>query len=183
MSSARLKNAAACAVHVFSSKRAWIGAALITACIFVPPPARADSTTDSFTVSAHVVSSCEVIASDLDFGDYNPVAAANVDAATSLSVTCTNGTGYNVGLDLGLGAGASTAMRYMVDGGAVHALGYTLYQNAGRTTLWGTTVGSNTRAGAGTGSAATIDVFGRIPMNQAVPSGNYSDTITVSVTW
>jgi len=168
---------------MFWPKRVLMSAAMIAACILGPPPARADSTTDSFTVSAHVVSSCEVIAGDLNFGDYNPVAAANVDAATTLSVTCTNGTGYNVGLDLGLGAGASTATRYMVDAGAVHALGYTLYQNAGRTTLWGATVGSNTLAGAGTGSAATIDVFGRIPMNQTVPSGNYSDTITVSVTW
>ncbi len=108
--------------------------------------------------------------------------AANVDAATTLSVRCTNGTAYNVGLNLGGGAGASTATRYMVDGSS-NTLGYTLYQNAGRTTLWGTTVGSNTRSGTGTGNAVTIDVFGRIPMNQTAPTGNYSDTITVSVVW
>lgn len=168
---------------MFSLKQILMGATAIAVCALTPATAHADSTTDTFVVSAHVVSSCEVVADDLSFGDYNPVTAANVDAATTLSVTCTNGTGYNVGLNLGGGAGASTATRYMVDGGAAHSLGYTLYQNAGRTTLWGTSVGSNTRAGTGTGSAATINVYGRIPMNQTVPSGNYSDTITVSVSW
>ncbi len=182
MSSARLRSADARAVHT-SKPRNILAVLAAAACLAAPGLAHADSTTDTFTVSAHVVSSCEVIANDLDFGDYNPVVAANVDAATTLSVTCTNGTDYNIGMNLGDGAGASTATRYMVDAGAAHALSYTLYQNAARTTLWGTTVGTNTRAGAGTGSAATIDVYGRIPMSQTAPSGNYSDTITVSVTW
>ncbi|MBX9747168.1 MAG: spore coat U domain-containing protein [Hyphomonadaceae bacterium] len=141
----------------------------------------ADDDTDTFTVSATVLATCEVIANDLAFGSYDPVAAAHLDASTTLSVTCTNGTGYNVRLNLGEGAGASTATRFM-DNGA-QTLGYTLYRNAGRTQLWGTTIGSDTLAGAGTGAPATITVYGRIPMQQAVPSGTYDDTVTVTVTW
>jgi spore coat protein U-like protein len=173
MSSARLKCANARAVHV------WIAICLA----FAPVSARAGTDSDTFTVSANVLATCEIVANDLDFGDYNPIAAANLDAATTLSVTCTNGAGYNIGLDLGEGAGASTAARHMANSGDTHFLGYTLYQNPGRTTLWGASIGSNTRAGTGTGSAATIDVYGRIPMSQTVPSGSYSDTITVTVSW
>jgi spore coat protein U-like protein len=143
--------------------------------------ARADDDTDTFTVTATVLASCEISANDLAFGDYDPVAAANLDAATTLSVTCTNGTPYNVALDLGGGAGASTATRYMTSGG--DTLGYTLYRNAGRTQLWGETIGNDTLAGVGAGTPASVDVYGRIPMQQAAPSGDYQDTITVTVTW
>ncbi|QGZ93832.1 Csu type fimbrial protein [Terricaulis silvestris] len=159
-----------------------IAGAFATA-VLAPMNAHAGTDTDTFTVTANVLATCEIVANDLDFGDYNPVAASNLDAATTLSLTCTNGTSYNVGLDLGEGTGASTATRYMADSGDTYFLGYTLYQNAGRTTLWGANVGSNTLAGSGTGSAATIDVYGRVPMTQTVPSGNFSDTITVTVTW
>lgn len=165
-----------------SVKQILVAATALAGATLAPAVAHADSASNSFTVSAHVVSSCEVTANDLNFGDYNPVAAANVDAATTLSVRCTNGTAYNVGLDMGAGSGASPATRYMADSSS-NALAYTLYQNAGRTTLWGTTVGTNTRSGTGTGNAVTIDVYGRIPMNQTAPTGNYSDTITVSVVW
>lgn len=156
-------------------------AAITLAAALCSGVAFADDDTDSFTVSATVLATCDITANDLAFGNYNPIAAAHLDAATTLSVTCTNGTTFNLSLDLGGGSGASTATRYMVSGG--DTLGYTLYRNAGRTQLWGQTIGTNTLAGTGTGSAATIDLYGRVPMQQASPAGAYSDTITVTVTW
>lgn len=155
-------------------------AAAFTALVCAPLNARADDDTDSFTVSANVVATCEVTADDLDFGAYNPITASHLDAATTLSLTCTNGTGYSVGLSLGDGASATVNTRYM-DDGDTHLLAYTLYQNAGRTLLWGSS--SNTKSGTGTGTAVVIDVFGRVPMNQTVPAGAYEDTIVVTVTW
>jgi spore coat protein U-like protein len=143
--------------------------------------AYADDDTDSLTVSATVLATCEVTANDLDFGDYDPLASSHLDAATTLSVTCTNGTPYNIALDLGIGLGATTAARVMVDGG--DTLNYTLYRNSTRTQLWGETIGTDTLSGVGSGNAATIDVFGRVPMLQQAPSGDYEDTITVKVTW
>lgn len=141
--------------------------------------AYADDDTDSFTVSATVLATCDVAANDLDFGDYDPIVAAHLDAATTLSVTCTNGTAFNIGLDLG--AGATPSVRLMADG--ANTLSYTLYRDASRTQLWGQTIGSNTRTGTGTGTAATIDLYGRVPMQQTAPSGDYEDTVTVRVTW
>jgi spore coat protein U-like protein len=169
MSSARRKNAAARAVHILAG----------ALCALVPGAALAGDDTDTFTVSATVLATCEVIADDLEFGDYDPVQASPLDAETSLSVTCTSGTPYTLGLSLGDGAGASVANRYMQDG--ADQLAYILYQNSGRTTLWGES--SNTLAGVGDGIADTIDVFGRVPMQQAAPAGEYEDTITVTVTW
>ncbi len=135
--------------------------------------------TDSMTVSATVLATCDVQANDLVFGGYDPVVASHLDAATTLSVTCTNGTGYNVALNLG--SGATPGVRHMT--GGANTLNYTLYRDASRTQLWGQTTGSDTRAGTGTGNAATIDLYGRVPMRQTAPSGDYEDTITVTVTW
>ena len=158
-----------------------IAASLAALLVLAPSAAFAGSDTDSFQVTATVLASCDVTASNLTFGNYNPVTASHLDAATTLSVTCTNGTAYNVGLSLGSGTGASTTTRYMKQGS--DQLGYALYRNAGRTQLWGTNTGTDTLAGTGTGSAATIDVFGRVPMQQAAPAGGYSDTIVVTVSW
>jgi spore coat protein U-like protein len=189
MSSARLKSAKVRAVHTPTAMPSGLGravrATLIAAAFAAAAPlnAYAGTDTDTFTVSANVVATCEVIADDLEFGDYNPVTAANLDAATTLSLTCTNGTAYNVALNVGTGTGASTATRYMANAGGTHFLGYTLYRNGGRTQLWGSAIGADTLNGTGSGAAANIDVFGRIQMNQAVPSGEYTDTITVTVSW
>jgi len=142
--------------------------------------ARADSDTDSFTVTATVLASCEVAANDLDFGDYDPVIATHLDVATTLAVTCTNGTPYDVGLGLGAGAGATTTTRYMQ---GADPLGYGLYRNAGRTLLWGEDEGNNTVSAVGDGTPDTINVYGRVPMQQDVGAGNYTDTVIVTVSW
>ncbi|MGE0742818.1 MAG: spore coat U domain-containing protein [Hyphomonadaceae bacterium] len=142
----------------------------------------ADSATDSFQVTATVLEACEVSADDLEFGDYDPIALAHVDATGSLSITCTNGTDYELGLSLGDGAGASNALRYMERAGGAQ-LGYTLYQDALRTTLWGADPGTDTLSGVGDGTPDPIDIFGRIPMQQTAPAGAYEDTIVVTVSW
>lgn len=153
-------------------------AALIAALAFATP-AWADDDDDQFQVTATVLATCEVTADDLEFGDYDPIAASDLDAATTLSLTCTNGTDYE--LSMSIGAGESTAARYMRDG--AEQLAYILYQDTNRTTLWGANGGVDTLDGTGTGTPDVIDVFGRIPMQQAAPAGDYADTITVTVTW
>lgn len=146
----------------------------------VAAPAYAGSDTDAFTVSATVLDSCSVSANDLDFGNYDPVAGAPLDAATTVVVTCTNGTGYDVALDAGLGAGATIATRRMTAG--AETLDYSLYTDAGRTDLWGE-AGGDLVSGVGNGAAQTLNVYGRVPINQPAPAGDYEDTITVTVTY
>jgi len=143
--------------------------------------AHAATDSDTMAVTATVVASCNVDASDLLFGNYDPVAASPLDVGTSIDVTCTNGTAYTVALDEGLGAGATIASRRMTAG--ADTLVYSLYRNAGRTNVWGETAGVDTVAGTGTGAAQDIDVYGRVTANQTAPAGAFSDTVTVTVTY
>ena len=103
-------------------------------------------------------------------------------ASTSVVVICTTGTPYNVGLDAGVGSGASVTTREMTGAGAT-TLGYSLYTTSGYGTVWGNTVGSNTVLGAGTGVAQTLTVYGRIPVGENVVPGAYTDTVTVTLTY
>lgn len=145
------------------------------------PSAQAATEQTTFTVSATVVAACAVSASNLSFGNYNPTLGAPNDNQTSLLVTCTNGSSYNVGLDAGAGTSATVAARKMMH--SSNALSYTLYRDSNRTLVWGDSVGSNTLASSGTGAAQTINIYGRIAAAQTAPAGSYSDTITVTVTF
>jgi len=136
---------------------------------------------DTFNVTTSVGEACSVTATDLGFGAYDPLSATNTDAATTLDVTCTLTTTYDVGMDAGTGTGATTTVRVMEFG--ANTLNYALYQETGRTTIWGENVGVDTVSGTGTGSAQTLTVYGRIPALQSVTPGAYSDLITVTVTF
>lgn len=161
--------------------RAIVAVFSVVASAVIPLQSFAATTTTTFQVTATVAAACSVSASNLSFGTYNPVAGSALDASTSLSVTCTLNSAYNVGLNAGTGSGASVATRKMSSGG--NTLNYTLYQDAGYTTLWGNTVGSDTLAATGTGLPVSHTVYGRIPASQVVLPASYADTITVTVTF
>jgi spore coat protein U-like protein len=142
-------------------------------------PADAATVTSSFTVSATVASTCLVSATSLGFGSYTGLVAP---ASSTVSVTCTNTTPYNVGLSAGLGTGATVTARKMT-GPASALLAYGLFQDAGHTVGWGGTAGTDTVAGTGNGATQPITVYGQIPTAQYVAPGAYADTITVTVTY
>ena len=78
------------------------------------------------------------------------------------------------------GAGATFPARRMTSGG--NTLVYTLFTDPGRGTVWGDgTGGSSLANGSGNGAAQAITVYGRIPSGQAVATGTYTDTITVTI--
>jgi spore coat protein U-like protein len=145
----------------------------------VPRSADAATATTTFAVTATVAATCIIAAAPLPFGTYSGV----VDAVSStVTVTCTNTTPYNVGLSAGLAPLATVTTRGMVGPGAA-VLGYGLFTNAGHTTNWGQTVLTDTVAGIGNGAAQPITVFGQIPASEFVAPGAYADTITATVTF
>ena len=141
----------------------------------------ANAQTDTFAVTTTVSDVCSVTANDMGFGTYDPLSATNNDATTTLDVTCTLTTAYDVGLDAGTGTGGTTTTRVMES--ATDALNYTMWQNVTRTTNWGNAAGTDTVAGTGTGAAQTLTVYGRIAALQAADPGAYTDTVTVTVTF
>jgi spore coat protein U-like protein len=141
----------------------------------------AATATSSFTVSITLAATCTInSASALNFGNQG-ILSANVDQTSTIQVTCTNTTPYNIGLDAGTGAGATVATRKLTSGGAT--VNYTLYSDTGRTTVWGNTVGTDTVAATGNGTGQNYTVYGRIPVQTTPAPGTYSDTITVTVTY
>ena len=89
--------------------------------------------------------------------------------------------GFNVGLNQGTTSGGTVAIRKLTSGSAT--LDYLLFSDSGRTANWGNTVGTDTVAKTGNGSAQSTTVYGRIPAQTSPAPGAYSDTVTVTVTF
>ncbi|MEX0732662.1 MAG: spore coat U domain-containing protein [Aquisalimonadaceae bacterium] len=137
--------------------------------------------TDSFTVGAEVSGTCTVTATDLDFGTVDVTATGNTDATSTISVTCTSGTDYDIGLD---GGGAGDVGNREMSDGATGILEYALYSDSGHSVDWGDVIDTDTVADTGTGTADDHTVYGRVPDGQTtVTAGSYSDTINVTVTY
>lgn len=154
----------------------------ILGALSIMPTARAATATGQFNVTITIQSNCVVqSATDLAFGSQG-VLTGNVDAQSTISVQCTNTTPYTVGLSAGNGTGATVASRKMT-GPAAATVNYSVYRDAARTQVWGTTIGTDTVAGTGNGSVQPISVYGRVPAQATPAAGSYSDTITVTVTY
>ena len=162
--------------------RLSVTGALAAACLLQSVgPSSATTTTTTFTATITLAATCLInSASALNFGSAG-VLTANVDQTSTIAVQCTNTTPYNIGLDAGTGTGATVAVRKMTSGGTT--VNYTLYSDSGRTTVWGTTIGTNTVAATGSGAAQSYTVYGRIPAQTTPAPGTYADTVTVTVTY
>ncbi len=143
--------------------------------------AHAATVTTNLQVSATVISACAVSATTLNFGSsINPtVAVLPIDASTTLTVQCTATTPYSVALSAGANSGGNFAARAIQNGGA--ALGYQLYTDALRTTVWNESTG--VMAGTGSGANQSLTVYGRLPSLTGAVPGTYTDTVVVTVTY
>ena len=144
------------------------------------PLAVAETETTTFQVTAEVIASCDVSASTLAFGQYNPLSAGAHTGNSTITVKCSNGASYDVGLNVGLNN--DEGQRRMSDGDSAF-LSYNLFQNAGRTTSWGNITGTDTLASTGNGSSQEHQVYASIPEQPSASVGSYADTVTVTVTY
>ncbi|SHN41827.1 Spore coat protein U (SCPU) domain-containing protein [Duganella sacchari] len=139
------------------------------------------SKTTTFDVTLKIIADCTIAANTLDFGQSQGVLATAVNVNTTLNVTCTNTTPYNIGLNAGTGTGSTVAARLMSGTGAnTSTVAFNLFQAAG-TTNWGNTQGTDTKSGTGTGSSQTITVYGNIPAQATPQPDTYKSTITATV--
>ncbi|MBC7700637.1 spore coat U domain-containing protein, partial [Aquabacterium sp.] len=128
--------------------------------------------------------------SNVGFGAYNPASGTANDATGAALVTCTNGSTYTVSLDAEVNAGGASVFsnRRMRIGATTDYLGYQLYLDSGRTTIWGdgansSSVSPTTGTFTGNGSQQSYTVYGRITTGNYVTAGSYTDTVTVTVTY
>ena len=142
-------------------------------------PVQAATASSTIAVSATVLSFCTIITTALQFGNYTSV--VNTSTAT-VTVACTTGTTYNVGLDVGLGGSTATvAARQMTFG--TNKLPYLLTSDMAHAVQWGPTIGTNTVAGVATGLPQTLTVYGQIAAGLLVAPGLYGDTVTATITY
>jgi spore coat protein U-like protein len=139
------------------------------------------TTNTTFKVTAKVNAVCAVTASDLAFAAYTSGAGAPVQGTTVLKATCTPGTTYNIGLNDGAAGGTIYTSRQMASG--TNKLNYQLYRDSARTNIWGNTTGTDTVQDVGIGMVKDHTVFGAVPAAQVVPAGDYTDTITVRISF
>jgi spore coat protein U-like protein len=155
-------------------------AAVALAVAFAPMPAFAGTATATMAVTATVTTNCSVTANPLAFGNYS---GAALNVSTTVGVTCTNTTPYNVGLSAGAGSGATVTNRLMTLSGGSQTLSYQLLSGSFTGTNWGNTAATNWASGTGTGAAQTLTVYGVVPASQFPTPGSYSDSITVTVSY
>lgn len=133
-------------------------------------------------VTATVSNACRItLATDLDFGNAGTL-SANRDQTSSIVVRCPSGTNWRLGLSNGIYANGTVRRMRSAAGNYVT---YELYRDSTRTQRWGTALGTDTSSGTGLGesSAVTQTVYGRVPTQAAAPSGAYTDTVTVTLTY
>lgn len=147
--------------------------------------------TGTLNVSATVTAHCTVTTTDLAFGTYDPLGTTALqNAAGKITTICTNGSTPIIALGQGLNpTGASTdaaPARQMTDGAATpHMLAYNLYTDSTYGTVWGNTAATGvtqTTASDGT-TAVDTTVYGQIDKGNNVPVGNYSDSVTVTISF
>jgi spore coat protein U-like protein len=162
-----------------------VNASLLLA-LLLPAAAHAGTVGNTFQVQATVTSACTVSGSTLNFGSsIDPLATATpLDATSTLTVVCTNTTPFTVALNAGVNAGGASNFGARTMKSGSNTLGYQLYSDSGRSTVWGDgTASSSTSAGTGTGSAQTLTLYGRLPALASVVPGSYTDTVTVTVSY
>ena len=135
-----------------------------------------------FTATATVPNRCSITsASSLDFGTVPGLIDANRDRNSTITLSCTRRTPWQIALDNGRNAsGSARALRLGTSGNLVR---YELYRDAARTQRWGAALNVDTLPGTGTGGSQAVTVYGRVPAGQVVPAGPYADVITVTVTY
>jgi spore coat protein U-like protein len=167
----------------FTAAARRAGLCLAVALLATSTGADASTATGSFTVQAVINSACNVSATTLNFGAYNPASATALTGTSTISVYCTGGSPYTTSLNVGTGGGTFTT-RTLLSGS--DALNFNLYRDSSYSQVWGDGTGSTfTVAGTGSGllTANTLTVYGQIPVSQDKPVGTYTSTITVTVTY
>ncbi|RVU33422.1 SCPU domain-containing protein [Rheinheimera riviphila] len=119
----------------------------------------------------------------LHFGSFSqlpqPVQLTSQSNAGSILLRCNLGVDFKILINRGL-HGASVAARQLREPNHGSTLNYQLYRDAQFSTVWDDTTGLS---GVATGTAQQFDLYAVLPSQPIAASGNYSDTLTVTISW
>jgi spore coat protein U-like protein len=136
---------------------------------------------------------CTVSSVGVNFGVYDPLSSSSDDSTGQVSLSCTltpppSSETIAYSIQLGAGNGGTFSPRGLRSG--LDTMQYNLFRDAGRTQIWGSglsgtfTVADSVTLGPGVGNrtrSRSYTIYGRIPAGQDVATGNYADTIVITV--
>jgi spore coat protein U-like protein len=139
----------------------------------------AATATASLTVTATVAGTCTISATSMAFGTLSTTADNNPTA--TVTYNCSNGTYARITADQGQNWANASSDRVMVSGS--NRLNYQLYLASERSRRLDDYAGAFDRTG--TGSDATVTIYGRVRAADAAAAapGNYTDTVTLTITY
>jgi spore coat protein U-like protein len=130
---------------------------------------------------AQLPPSCTISVTSVAFGTYNVFTTTAVDSTGTITYQC-NSKATNISISLSDGSSTTYSPRTLRKGSEI--LQYNLYSDAARTTVWGDgTAGTSvyTNANPPNNSNVTVTVYGRIPAQQDVSAGSYTDTVSAVI--
>lgn len=129
---------------------------------------------------ASAVMSCTILSvPQLAFGGYNVFSGQALDTSSFISFRCT-GVDGNIEIQLSRGTSVSFSPRTLKNG--LFVLNYNVYHDANHTSVWGDgTSAPSTGLFQPLEGDDSRDVFGRIEPNQNAHSGEYTDTLIVTI--
>lgn len=115
----------------------------------------------------------------INFGTSPHMLTSPVDALGRVDISCPSSVKWSLTMDNGLHAqqGSRNMMNSRGD-----SLTYGLYQDAARTQPWGSGAGLS-GTGLGVSKIISEPVYGRIPVQQVNSSGEYTDTVTITLSY
>ena len=136
-----------------------------------------------------LLQSCNVSATAVNFGVYNPLSGLPTDAAGTVTVSCqVLIVGLFVSWTIGLSSGASGSYANRQLHSGANVLNYNIYTTAAHSVVWGDGTG-----GSGVVSdnpfllvgsdSVNYTAYGRLFASQDRAAGSYSDTVIVTVTY
>jgi spore coat protein U-like protein len=143
---------------------------------------------------AQQVEDCTVSSTPVAFGIYDPLGTTPLDGSGQVTVDCRRTNSVAFVTSLSRGAAGSYAPRAMNSGG--NSLQYNLYTNAARTIVFGDGTGGTSTVlcftgvtlngcigsnPSGQGRRAVLPFYGRISAGQDAATGNYLDTVQVTI--
>jgi len=155
--------------------------AAMLAMAIAPMQANAATATGTINVTAAVVAPAAnvVVAGPLAFGNIVQ-GSTGATATTSFDITVTNGVSYNATLTGPNNQGRGPFA--MIDASGVNIVEYNLYKDATKAWNYSSNRTSMAIFGAiGTGAAQTYALYAETLL--AAVAGNYTDTITITVTY
>jgi spore coat protein U-like protein len=131
--------------------------------------------------AASAQGSCTISVTSVAFGNYNVFTVSAYDSTGTVTYRC-NSQATNISIALSDGSSSTFSPRTLRNGGEV--LNYNLYRDAARSTIWGDGTGGTsvyTNANPPNNSNVNVTIYARIPAQQDVSAGSYSDTVSAVI--